>query len=391
MRGAFVVLGLGPQAHTFAGGGASGAAGALIGAGLGDFFNEQGVDAAMRIVTGNARESAVDDEAHAVDGDGGLGDIRGDDDLGLVVAGDGGVLIARGKFAVERQQDVAAGLGGVADGFDGLADLESAGHEDQHVAGVALPGVTREDLGGEFPRRRRIGALPTRKVFNMDGIGASLGGEDGARPQVVFQRARIERRGHHNDEQVGAKLLLNVERAGERDVAVEVALMEFIKDERLHTAQPGVLNELAQQDAFGLELDARGVAGDILKAHLVADFAAKGHAKFVRDARREQPRGEPARLEDDDLSIAKEAVLEEHLRDLRGLAGAGGGLKDEALRRLEGGDDVLLDFVDGQPCGHGRTFLRKAGADGEAKVCAPLKIQSGVDKQRVLRHDCEVH
>ena len=49
----------------------------------------------MRIEARDAREAAVDDDAHAVDGQRGLGDVGGDDDLALFVARDGGVLLAR--------------------------------------------------------------------------------------------------------------------------------------------------------------------------------------------------------------------------------------------------------------------------------------------------------
>ena len=63
-----------------------------------------------------------------------------------------------------------------------------------------------------------------------------------------------------------------------------------------------VLDQLPEQNAFRLELDARGPARDILEADLIADFAAQFHAEFLRDARRQQSRGEPARLENDDLA-----------------------------------------------------------------------------------------
>ena len=72
-----------------------GAAGALIGGGAADFFHEQGVDAAVGIEARDAGQAAVDDDAHAIDGEGGFGDIRGDDDLALAIAGEGGILIGR--------------------------------------------------------------------------------------------------------------------------------------------------------------------------------------------------------------------------------------------------------------------------------------------------------
>jgi hypothetical protein len=103
LRGAFIVFGTRPEAQTFARRSAPGPTGALIAAGLGNFFDEQRVDAAIRIVTGDARQAGINHEAHAVNRDARLGDVRGHDDFGLLVARDRGVLVARGKFAVQRQ------------------------------------------------------------------------------------------------------------------------------------------------------------------------------------------------------------------------------------------------------------------------------------------------
>ena len=79
-------------------------------------------------------------------------------------------------------------------------------------------------------------------------------------------------------------LFLNVQCAGERDVAVEMALVKFIEDDGGNSFERGVGDELAEQNAFGLEFDFRRRADAILEAHLIADFAAKLHAEFLRDA-----------------------------------------------------------------------------------------------------------
>jgi len=72
------------------------------------------------------------------------------------------------------------------------------------------------------------------------------------------------------------------------------------------------------------------------------------------DAGGEHAGGEAAGLEDDDLALGEEAVIEEYLGDLRGLAGAGGGLENYTVVGLEGGYEGVLKFKDGQvPAGHG--------------------------------------
>ena len=129
-------------------------------------------------------------------------------------------------------------------------------------------------------------------------------------------------------------------------------LVKFIKNHGLYPAQRRVLDQLPEQDALGLELDARGVAHAVFEPDLVTDLAAELHAEFARNTGCQQPGGQPARLENDDLAIAQQAMFEEHLGDLGGFAGAGRRLEDEPLRRLERSDDVGFDFVNGQPVGH---------------------------------------
>src|SRR5262249_12679208 len=65
---AMAVFFTGPQAHTYAGCRTTGTASALVGGGLADFFNQQRVDAPIRIVARYASQSAVDDAADAIDG-----------------------------------------------------------------------------------------------------------------------------------------------------------------------------------------------------------------------------------------------------------------------------------------------------------------------------------
>ena len=90
---------------------AAGAPGALVGRGPADLLDQQGVDAPIRIIARNARQPAVNHTPDAVNGQRGLGDVGGDHDLALIVTCHGGILVARRQFAVQREQDEAAGLG----------------------------------------------------------------------------------------------------------------------------------------------------------------------------------------------------------------------------------------------------------------------------------------
>jgi hypothetical protein len=53
-------------------------------------------------------------------------------------------------------------------------------------------------------------------------------------------------------------------------------------------------------------------------------------------------------LQHHDLLVTREARIEEHLRDLRGLARTGGGDEDETIVFAKMSDDVGVDFPDGQ-------------------------------------------
>ena len=66
LRGTMRVFLARPKSHAHARRGAARAARALIGGRLGNFVNEQRVDAAVRIVTRDAREAGIDHQPHAV-------------------------------------------------------------------------------------------------------------------------------------------------------------------------------------------------------------------------------------------------------------------------------------------------------------------------------------
>src|SRR5438093_7696555 len=99
-----------PQPQTLSRRGSSCAPGALFGARLADSLDEQRVDAAVRVVARNTRQTAVDDQPDALDRDGGLGHIRGNDHFRMVVLRNGLILIARRQFTMQRKKKVTSRL-----------------------------------------------------------------------------------------------------------------------------------------------------------------------------------------------------------------------------------------------------------------------------------------
>src|SRR6476619_6681286 len=101
-----------------------------------------------------------------------------------------------------------------------------------------------------------------------------------------------------------------------------MALVEFVEEDGGDAAELGVLNELAQQNAFSDKADARPRRGDVFETNLVADFIAEAALALVSDARGEKTRGKAAWLKNNNLAITERIVIEENLRDLGGFSGA---------------------------------------------------------------------
>jgi len=121
-----------------------------------------------------------------------------------------------------------------------------------------------------------------------------------------------------------------MERTGQGDVAIEMALVKFVEKNGGDAAQLRILNELPKQNSFGDEADASALGGQVFESDLVADFVAETNVALGGNARGEEASGKTAGLEDHDLAAPEETMAEENLGDLGGFAGAGGSLEDEA-------------------------------------------------------------
>jgi hypothetical protein len=142
--------------------------------------------------------------------------------------------------------------------------------------------------------------------------------------------------------------LLDLARAGQGEVAFEMALVKFVEDENCHAGQRWVFLHLAQEDALG-DVENAGVArGDVFEPVLKTDFAAQLRAALLSNALGQQTGGEPAWLQNDDASPARESVIEEILRNLRRFAGAGRGLDDDAVLTAQDAREIAAQGDDGK-------------------------------------------
>ena len=84
-------------------------------------------------MAGNARQTAVDHQANAVDGERGFRDVRGNDDFTPLIASHSRILIIRRQLAVQWQHEELVAERSPRR-LDGARDFIGAGHENEGVA-----------------------------------------------------------------------------------------------------------------------------------------------------------------------------------------------------------------------------------------------------------------
>lgn len=171
----------------------------------------------------------------------------------------------------------------------------------------------------------------------LDGVGRVFDGEredsaGGVEHLAVAEEGcdggRVECGGHDDDLEVGARGLLQATEECEREVAVDVALVELIEYDGVDAGEERVADEAAYKDAFGDEAKARLRADGFFEAHLEADGFAGLLVPLPCDAACGHACGESTRFKDDDFAGND---LEECGWDAGGLAGAGFCLQDEVV------------------------------------------------------------
>ena len=210
-------------------------------------------------------------------------------------------------------------------------DFVGAGHEDQRIALRMLAHEPLQFSNRQVPDRRIAGRFG--EIFGGHRISAPLRRQHRTRLEIFLHRSDIQSCRHDDDKKIGPRRFLDLQRAGQRDVAVEMPFVKFVEDDRADAVQVRISQHLAQQHAFGDITDPRGGGDDIVEPHLVADLAAEFHVSTLRDPRRKHTRWQPARLQDHHLAIAQQTAVEQHLRHLGRFARAGRRSENQTLLR----------------------------------------------------------
>ncbi len=234
-----------PQAQAAPGCGAPGAPGALVGGGAADALEHQGVEAAVGVEAADPRQAAVDDRAHAGDGERGLGDIGREDHPLARARAQGALLLLQGEPAVQRQ-DLGVAAGGQRSG--GRADLAHPGQEDQDVAAVRLAQGLAHRVGD---LRAQAGVARDAAVAQRHRMRPAAGADHRSAIEEARHRRRIHGRRHHHQREVLAHRAPELGQPGEGEVAVEVALVELVEDHRLHPVEVGIVLQAAGEGALG--------------------------------------------------------------------------------------------------------------------------------------------
>ena len=127
--------------------------------------------------------------------------------------------------------------------------------------------------------------------------------------------------------------------------------MEFVEQHGGDSVERRIVEDHAREHAFGDDLDPRARRDQALQPHAQADRLADRLAERRGHARRRGARGEPARLEHDDLARGGEGFVEQRQRHARRLAGAGRRDQHRARPGGERGDEPRQGVVDRQRFG----------------------------------------
>ena len=201
----------------------------------------------------------------------------------------------------------------IAGSVDALAQ-----HASRCGGSRAAPGrntSTEPGVGAQRPRHR-VRHLPldrrariAAEIARLDRKGAALA-FDHRRVAEQRRHARaVDGRRHHQELEILAQPLLHVARQRQPEIGIERALVEFVEQHRRDALERGIVEHHAREHALGHHLDA-GLARHLrAEAHAIADGLADRFAERRRHARGRGARGEPARLQHDDLLALRPRLL----------------------------------------------------------------------------------
>ena len=158
-----------------------------------------------------------------------------------------------------------------------------------------------------------------RVIGNVDRESPTLDPHHRTIVKELRDRLGIERRRHHNDDEVGANVPTDFVQECQSKVGVQAAFVELVKHHGADGLEERIGQQLAVENPFCLNTQSGGQRDPSFEPELVADLAAQAPVLLLGDPGRRGPRRDPARLEHDDPWV----LLREQARPHQGWRNAG--------------------------------------------------------------------
>ena len=316
----------------------------------------QRIHAPVGVPAGPAHQTGINHRAHPLNRQGGFRYIGGNDDAGILPLLHGAILLFRGQRSVKRKNVPAAHPRPAGQQLRRFPDFIHARHEYQHVPAAVILHRLLHGVRRLLPHGR--GSHPAAAV--ADQPGSPVNGFYGILPSVrlqhpaggahvIPQAGYFQRGGHHRYGHVRARAFLQVQYAPQGQIPGEAPFVKLIKHHGAHPFQGGPLRQPAFQHAVRHVRNA-GAGGNVpFKAHHIPHFLPQLHSAQPGHVARQQARGHPAGLNDDDQAAFPQPGVIHHGGNAGRLAGARGRFQQDARRGgLQRVQQFSADFLNGK-------------------------------------------
>ena len=293
-----VVGGRGPQAVAHPWGHAPGASGALQGHVVADAHRLQMAQTVGGVEHELAAVAAVHHDAHALDGQRGLGNGRGQHHLALSPTRRcyGHLLLSGREVAIERIH--LCGGKALSQQFCAAHDVGLAWQKGKDVALTAA-------VDSAHHGRHRLSHMPCVAVFlglhHFHGKHAPLARYDLC-PQCRADGSRVDGGRHDHKVEFWPQDILDLPGKAQGHVRLQAAFVKLVEDDACHTLQGGVVHHSAGEDALCDYLDARLGRQPSFESDLIAHGLAYILAQHLCHAHGHLASRQTARLQHDDIA-----------------------------------------------------------------------------------------
>ena len=342
VRGSARVPGLAPQSIADAGRRATGTTRALRGARLAGHHGLETLAAGAGVDRAASLETRIHHDPHAVDGEGGFREARGQDDPPARRHGrcGGAVLLDGSDAAVQHVHLDSVGESRFQQP-GATHDLRHTRQEHQNIADVPIQRVQHRALHVYVERGRRF-ACPQ----DIDRVLPNGALEMSHLPKPRRQGRGVQRGRHQQQPQITAQGLLYLERQRQSDIRVQAALVELVEDDQRDTGELGIVLDDPCQHPFGDDGQAGVFGYPRLAPHAQPDAPPRLLAEVGGEAGGYRSRRQAAGFEQDDLP-GERLAQQQCQGQTRALSGTGLGAQQHVPPR-QGLGDVVRERHDGQ-------------------------------------------